>query len=54
MASAESKNNDCLDDECSKASFSRNAAKLWNMAPTCIKNAPNLSLAKKEIARYCK
>ena len=37
-----------------KESFSRNAAKLWNTAPETIKSARNLSLAKKEIIKYCK
>ena len=36
-----------------KDSFSRSAAKLWNLAPTCIKNALNLNGAKKEISKYC-
>ena len=37
-----------------KESFSRSAAKLWNLAPSCIKNALNLIGAKKEISKYCK
>ena len=35
-------------------SFSRNAAKLWNTAPSTIKSALNLYGAKKEIFKYCK
>ena len=37
-----------------KESFSRNAAKLWNAAPESVKNAKNLTLAKKEIKKHCK
>ena len=36
-----------------KESFSRNAAKLWNNAPQCIKTAKSLTSAKKEIRKYC-
>ena len=32
-------------------SFSRDTAKLWNNAPIKIKNAPNLSCAKREIKK---
>ena len=32
-----------------KESFSRNAAKLWNLAPLAIKSAKSLSLAKKKL-----
>ena len=35
-------------------SISRDCAKLWNNAPTTIKNAPTLSCAKKEIKIYCR
>ena len=37
-----------------KESFSRNATKIWNAAPTCIKAAKNLRAAKKEIIKHCK
>ena len=36
-----------------KESFSRNATKLWNSAPQCIKTPKSLSAAKKEIIKYC-
>ena len=36
-----------------KESFSRNAAKLWNTAPQCIKTAKCLRAAKSEIRKYC-
>ena len=45
------------DDAKSKAaseSVSRDTAKLWNNAPIALKNAPNLSCAKREIKKYCK
>ena len=34
-------------------SFSRNTAKLWNQAPTKLKEANSLPLAKKAIKEYC-
>ena len=37
-----------------KESFSRNAAKLWNLALLAIKTAKSLSLAKKEVNKYCR
>ena len=35
-------------------SLSIDAAKLWNNAPTEIKTAPTLRVAKKAIKKYCK
>jgi hypothetical protein len=35
-------------------SFIGDAPKLWNKAPTCIKMAKTLNMAKKEIRTYCK
>ena len=37
-----------------KECFSRNAAKLWNIAPTEIKTATSVIIAKKAIKSYCK
>ena len=37
-----------------KESFSRNAAKLWNIAPQSKSNAINIKSAKKEISKHCK
>jgi hypothetical protein len=37
-----------------RQSFFGDAPKLWNKAPTCIKMAKTLYMAKKEIRRYCK
>ena len=37
-----------------KESFIRDAAKLWNNAPSTVKSAKSLYLAKKEILKYCK
>ena len=37
-----------------KECFSRNAAKLWNIAPADIKNAKTINIAKKAIKIYCK
>ena len=37
-----------------KESFSRNAAKIWNAAPQCIKSAKCLNAAKNEIKKFCK
>ena len=36
-----------------KVSFSRDTAKLWNIAPSIRKNATTLSSAKKEIKKHC-
>ena len=36
-----------------RESFTRSAAKLWNQAPTSIKDANSLTLAKKQIKMYC-
>ena len=36
-----------------KLSFSRDSARLWNMASDSIKNAPTLNIAKKEIKNFC-
>ena len=37
-----------------KESFSRNAAKIWNMAPTELKIISTKSAAKKAIKEFCK
>ena len=37
-----------------KESFVRDAAKLWNNAPSSIKNAKTLYSAKNEIKKFCK
>ena len=37
-----------------KESFSRNAAKIWNASPQCVKEAISLRVAKAEIKKYCK
>ena len=37
-----------------KMSFSRDCARLWNMAPESIKQAPTLGFAKSEIKKFCK
>ena len=37
-----------------KECFSRNAAKIWNAAPSVIKNATTLGVAKKLIKLHCK
>ena len=37
-----------------KESFSRNAAKLWNAAPTEITNTKTIYIAKKAIKTHCK
>ena len=37
-----------------KECFSRNAAKLWNSAPMCVKTAKSLNAAKNEIKKHCK
>ena len=36
-----------------KLSFSSDTARLWNMAPEAIKQAPTLNTAKSEIKKYC-
>ena len=35
-------------------SFTRNTAKVWNQAPISIKNSATLTIAKKQIKKYCK
>ena len=37
-----------------KESFSRNTAKLWNQAPTNIKEANTLPIVKRLVKQYCK
>ena len=36
-----------------KLSFSRDTARLWNIAPEAIKQASTLNIAKNEIKKYC-
>ena len=43
----------CRLNKC-KSSFSIDAARLWNAAPTEITAAPSLGLAKAAVRRYCK
>ena len=37
-----------------KESFSRNAAKIWNMAPNKLKEMTSQTMAKKAIKEFCK
>ena len=36
-----------------RESFTRSTAKIWNQAPTAIREAANLAQAKKLIKKYC-
>ena len=45
---------DDFKSEAASESVSRDTAKLWNTAPSSIKNAPTLYKAKLEIKKYCR
>ena len=46
--------NDTAKTKAGQDSFTRNAAKIWNIAPSSITNAKTLAQAKKAIWNFCK